>query len=72
MFSYRLRGKRHSGNTDKRAHFLIRGFGANGHAYQSIHMYSLEEHSFFDHRGQIREGHKTVDLEMECRPLVNA
>ena len=72
IFSYVLRGGHHSGNTDKKDHFLIRGFGANGHAYETIHMYLLEDSAFFDNGGQFSEGRKTVDLETECRPLVSA
>ena len=72
MFSYVLRGGHHSGNTDKKDHFLVRGFGANGHAYETIHAYSLEDSAFFDNGGRFSEGRKTVDLKTECRPLVSA
>ena len=36
MFSYGPRGRHHEDNTDKRSHSLVREFGTNSDAYQTI------------------------------------
>ena len=70
-FSYGCRGGHHRSDADDRSHFLVHGFGDNGHAYASIHAYSPNESALFDNGGRFREGGDTIDLEIECRPLAN-
>lgn len=52
-------------------HFLVRGFRENGHAYASIHAYAPDDSVCFDNGGLFKEGGYTMNLELECRPLVS-
>jgi hypothetical protein len=54
-----------------RDHYCLRGFRQNGHAYKTLHIYSIAESQYFKNGGVVfgaRIG-KTLDFSLECEVL---
>ena len=71
--SRRDRTGHHSSRSDHQNHFLVRGFGPDGHARHTIHAHSLQTSQDFANGGKkfgVGRGSKTLDLEVECEVLV--
>ena len=64
---------RHSSRSDLQNHFLVRGFGPDGHARHTIHAHSLQKSKDFANGGKkfgVGQGSNTLDLEAKCEVLV--
>ena len=71
-FSWALTGDRGGYHTsrDPRAHYLVRGFRADGHAYKSFHLYSVDDRKYYNKSGgKFRKGKRTLHLALECENL---
>jgi len=65
------RGGFHRSKKEPKDHYTVRGFRPNGHAYKTLHVFSILESDYFKKSGgNFSEFHgMTLDLLLECEDL---